>query len=70
MIVTRIGTANCFLVCSNLRWSNGAPMVPGDSDWRAIENWCRRSKIRYEKLGDTIKFFRDSDANMFMLRWV
>jgi hypothetical protein len=44
-------------------------MVPGENDWQAMENWCRRARIRYEKSGNWIGFFRDADATMFELRW-
>lgn len=69
MKIVRIGLADSFKIYSDQYWSNGTEIVLGATEWASIEGWCKRSKIYYEKSGNTIRFFKGQDATAFVLRW-
>lgn len=69
MKITPVGRGTVLDLRSDKVWSNGHPMVLGQEEWLAIEQWCKKSRIYYSKSGSMISFFKESDVTAFMLRW-
>lgn len=69
MKITPVGRGTVLDIRSDKVWSNGHPMVLGQGEWYAIEQWCKKSRIYYSKSGSMISFIYERDVTAFMLRW-
>ena len=69
MKILTVGRGTVLELWSDHIWSNGHRLVLSNSDWDAIEIWCRQHKIYYSRSGNMISFFNEKDVTMFMLRW-